>query len=193
MVDANFPESLSRVLKHEGGYTNDPQDRGGPTNWGITIEDARMYWKPNATASDVRAMPLEIAKGIYRTKYWDRMKCDQLPSGVDYCTFDYGVNSGVNRALRILGLYQNKEPAALIEAMCDERLAFLQSLHTWPTFGKGWARRVADVRQFSLVLAQTGGPVPAPLPPDIPVPEPIPQKTFWQYLFEFIINLFRRK
>ena len=75
---------------------------GGPTNWGITIHDARAYWKEDATAADVRNMPVEVAKDIYRSKYWDAMRCDELPAGVDYAVFDYGVNSGIGRAGKVL-------------------------------------------------------------------------------------------
>src|SRR5262245_60459519 len=102
MAKATYEEALSRLLAHEGGYTNHPSDPGGPTNFGITLADYRMYVKPDATASDVRAMKLDEAKTIYKTKYWDALCCNDLPSGVDYAVFDYGVNSGVNRAAKML-------------------------------------------------------------------------------------------
>ena len=185
----NYPEALRLVLKHEGGYTNDAEDPGGPTNWGITIYDARSYWKPGATAADVKAMPLEVAKQIYKSKYWDRMECDRLPSGVDYCVFDYGVNSGVGRAVPIYGKFKSLPVAQCINAICDERLHFLQGLKTWPTFGKGWSRRVTEVRAASLAMAQ------AVTPPDIPAPqpqpEPVPSRNIWLAIIEFFISLFR--
>ena len=154
---------------HEGGYTNDTRDPGGPTNFGITILDYRKYVNPNATAADVRAMPIDDAKSIYRQRYWDAQRCDDLPSGVDYAVFDYGVNSGIGRAgkvlRRVIGLEPGKIDAdviaavqaadarALISEICAERLKFLQSLRTWKTFGAGWARRVADVRRTAFSLA----------------------------------------
>jgi lysozyme family protein len=98
----NFEESLRRVLAHEGGYGNHPSDPGGATNWGITIADARMYWKRDATPDDVKAMPRDVAKRIYKAQYWDKMRCDELPSGVDYAVFDFGVNSGVSRSIKYL-------------------------------------------------------------------------------------------
>ncbi len=111
MTARNFDEALRRVLREEGGYTAHPSDPGGPTNFGITIHDARKYWKSSATADDVKALPLEVAKWIYRHKYWDAMRCDELPDGIDYCVFDYGVNSGIGRApkvlRRVLGLPDN--------------------------------------------------------------------------------------
>src|SRR3954467_3513146 len=102
MTASSYDEALRRVLVHEGGYSNHPSDPGGPTNWGITIHDARAYWKKEATAADVRSMPVDVAKDIYRSKYWDAMCCDNLPTGVDYAVFDYGVNSGIARAARVL-------------------------------------------------------------------------------------------
>ena len=100
MTASSYDEALRRVLVHEGGYSNHPSDPGGPTNWGITIHDARAYWKKEATTADVRSMPVHVAKDIYRSKYWDAMCCDNLPAGVDYALFDYGVNSGIARAAR---------------------------------------------------------------------------------------------
>jgi hypothetical protein len=68
-IAADYGPSLRELLGHEGGYDNDPDDPGGPTNYGTTIYDARKYWKADATAEDVRNMPLDVAKDIYRTKY----------------------------------------------------------------------------------------------------------------------------
>src|SRR5512143_1828683 len=72
----NYDACLTRVLRDEGGYSNDAHDPGGPTNFGITIWDYRRYINPHATAKDVRDMKLADAKTIYRERYWDAMKCD---------------------------------------------------------------------------------------------------------------------
>jgi len=180
MATRNYEEALRRCLAHEGGYTNDRADPGGPTNWGITIHDARKYWKPNATAADVRAMPLAIAKNIYRQRYWDIQKCDQLPSGVDYTIFDYGVNSGIGRSgkvlRRVLGMSDathvvtpevlaacaKRDPNQLVRAINGERINFLHRLRTWPVFGKGWGRRVAEVQAVSLAMIAKAGPIAVP-------------------------------
>ncbi len=171
MAASSYDECLRRLLIHEGGYTNHPADPGGPTNFGITIADYRRYVKPSAAAADVKAMKLDEAKAIYRAKYWDAQRCDELPAGVDDTVFDYGVNSGIGRSgkvlRRVLGLSDansavtdeviaalgKRDPKAVITAINDERLAFLKSLKTWPVFGAGWARRVEEVRAFSLGLA----------------------------------------
>ena len=171
MAASSYDEALARLLVHEGGYSNHPSDPGGPTNWGITIFDARAYWKKDATAADVRDMPVEVAKDIYRSKYWCALRCDDLPAGVDYAAFDYGVNSGIGRSGRVLrrvlgvsdetGAVTDEVVAAakrctaaiVIDAICDERLAFLQGLRTWSTFGNGWGRRVREVRAAALSLS----------------------------------------
>jgi lysozyme family protein len=174
MSASSYDAALARVLAHEGGYTNHPDDPGGPTNFGITISDYRKYVKPDASAADVRAMALDEAKAIYRAKYWDALCCDALSPGLDYAVFDYGVNSGIGRAAKVLqrtldvaqdgvigpvtlAAAKKGTAAVLIEAICVERLRFLQSLRTWRVFGKGWGRRVADVKETALIMAQQGG------------------------------------
>lgn len=178
-VPASYDRAIANVLKSEGGYTNDRADPGGPTNWGITIYDARKYWRPGATAADVRAMPLSVAKQIYRDRYWAAVRADELCAGLDYTVFDYAVNSGVGRAGKVLRRV-TRQPTTdwhvtdevitatrrdgpfalpcseLIEDINAERLRFLKSLHTWPTFGHGWGRRVASVRAISLAMAGAG-------------------------------------
>jgi len=194
MAASSYDAALARLLVHEGGYTNDSSDPGGPTKFGITIYDYRKYVKPNATAADVRAMKLEEAKAIYRSKYWDAQRCDELPAGIDYAVFDYGVNSGVGRSGKVLrrcvkladassavseaviAAARAADAKTLIVGICDERLRFLKSLRTWPAFGKGWGRRVAEVKAFALHLAgeaQTAAdvaPAPAPVVPPPPLP-----------------------
>ncbi len=174
MAAKTYDDALKRVLVHEGGYTNHPSDPGGATNFGITIADYRRYVKPNATASDVRTMTLAQAKAIYRAQYWNALRCDDLAAGIDYALFDFGVNSGVSRAAkflqRILGLPEDgrmsdglvrasnsRDAADLVRRLCDDRLAFLRSLKTWPVFGKGWGRRVAEVRAAALAMASGTG------------------------------------
>ncbi|MDI3471086.1 MAG: SECRETION ACTIVATOR PROTEIN [Pseudolabrys sp.] len=170
MSSSSYGAALARVLAHEGGYTDDPRDPGGPTNFGITIADYRRYAKPSATAADVAAMPLADAKAIYRAHYWTPLRCDDLPAGLDYAVFDYGVNSGISRAARSLQRIAGADgdgiigaatlaavraiPAeALIASLCDERLCFLRSLRTWPAFGRGWGRRVAEVKAAAIAMA----------------------------------------
>lgn len=171
-MQQNYAQALDELLRHEGGYTNNPHDPGGPTNFGITIYDYRKYINRAGTARDVRRMTVDQAKAIYRAKYWDAQRCDDLPSGVDYAIFDYGVNSGIGRSGRVLrhllklppgttinsavvAEAQKHKPAELVNQICDERLRFLQSLHTWPVFGRGWTRRVKECRALAFKMART--------------------------------------
>jgi lysozyme family protein len=171
MAASTYDEALRRLLIHEGGYSNHPSDPGGATNFGITIYDYRRYVNAGASAADVKAMKVEDAKSIYRAKYWNAMRCDELPAGLDYAVFDYGVNSGIGRSGKVLrrllklsdassmvsdeviAAVRRTDAASLVAALCEERLAFLQSLKTWPVFGKGWGRRVAEVRTAALAMA----------------------------------------
>lgn len=182
MAASTYGEALRRLLAHEGGYTNHPSDPGGATNFGITIHDYRKYVKPDAGAADVRAMRLDEAKVIYRSKYWDAQRCDELPAGVDYAVFDYGVNSGIGRSGKVLrrvlhlddashrvtdaviAAAKARDPAELVVAICDERIAFLKRLKTWPVFGAGWGRRVAEVRRVALAMTQASSIQPSPPP-----------------------------
>jgi lysozyme family protein len=163
------------VLTHEGGYTNHPADKGGPTNFGITIHDYRKYVNPRGTARDVRDMPLSTAKKIYRSKYWDIQRCDDLPAGIDYLIFDYGVHSGIGRSgkvlRRLVGISDSthtitdqviaatakRDPIMLIDAICNERMRYLKKLSNWSVFGRGWARRVNETRANARAMAMGQG------------------------------------
>src|SRR5947209_3720885 len=165
-----YAESIGRLLISEGGYVNHPSDPGGPTNFGVTLRDYRRYVRADATADDVRGMKVEDAQAIYHEKYWNAMCGDMLPAGLDYCVFDYAVNLGTSRApkvlQRILGIpitgcmdemtlaaTRERDAHSVVQAMCDERLRFLQALKTWPVFGPGWSRRVGEVRVAALGMA----------------------------------------
>jgi lysozyme family protein len=157
MSAQTYDAAMVRVFADEGGYTNDPQDPGGATNWGITIFDARKYWKADASPSDVKAMPKSVAVGIYRKHYADPLRYDDLPAGFDYSVLDAGINSGVARAVPWAGkaLRQPVKTIAdvvpmaqgatdkvdLIQRYWAIRLAFLQGLPTWSHFARGWGRR----------------------------------------------------
>ena len=178
MVASNYDAALARVLKHEGGYSNHPSDPGGATNYGITIANYARFKGRAVTATEMRAMPLSDAKAIYKASYWNALRCDELPAGLDYAAFDYGVNSGPSRAAkvlqRLLGLsasgtmaneviaaVNNTSPSTLVAKLCDERMVFLKSLKTWPVFGAGWGRRVSEVRRDALVMAKGETVTPA--------------------------------
>jgi len=168
-VNTNFDKSLAELLKHEGGYVNHPSDPGGRTNLGVT-QDVWEDWIDRAVSEEnMRALtPAKVAP-LYKELYWDRIKADKLPSGVDYVVFDAAVNSGASRAAKwlqttvaavadgaigeqTLKLVMLTNPLMLIDKYSSNRLAFLQRLATWPTFGKGWERRVEEVRVTALKM-----------------------------------------
>ena len=117
----------------------------------------------------MKALTVEDVKPLYKKNYWDRVRGDDLPTGVDYSVFDIAVNSGVSRAIKFLqaacGVTQDgaigpatlaavaqQNPRELATAVCEKRLAFLQSLPTWNTFGRGWNKRVADVEETAFKM-----------------------------------------
>lgn len=188
MVASTYGEALKRVLIHEGGNDDDPADPGGRTSRGITKTDWNNWRATHpGLPSDVWAAPQASIVAIYREKYWDKEDCDELPAGLDYCVFDYGVNSGTGRSSKVLQrlvganpdgeigpdtikAVKARDPKVVITAICDERLAFLHSLSTWPRFGGGWGRRVADVRAASMAMAgATQAVIPSPAPAAIGV------------------------
>lgn len=156
-MKSNYNYIITEILKSEGGYSNHPSDKGGPTNYGITIANYRKYIKPRATAKDVENMNIEDAKKIYKEIYWNKVNGDSLPSGVDYTVMDYGVHSGYGRANQIYNKFKDlKDPVKIINAICDERLAFMKRIRggvDWKVFGRGWNDRLNRVRKGSLTLA----------------------------------------
>lgn len=195
-MQRNFSRALAAVLKHEGGFVNHPRDPGGATNKGITIATFRRYVKRSGTVAELKAISdADVAK-VYRKHYWDKVRADELPGGLDYAVFDYAVNSGPGRAVKhlqeVLGVKQDGvigpvtiaaafQAPGPITALCDRRMRFLRSLKTWPTFGRGWSSRVLGVRTLASELAHAT-PTPASRPSPLPTqPEPVsppqPQPT----------------
>ena len=162
----NYPQALKQVLKYEGGYVDHPKDPGGPTNKGVT-QAVYDNWRKsqNLSIQSVRAIADSEVAAIYKNLYWDRISGDLLPSGVDFAVFDFAVNSGVSRAAKtlqsVVGVTQDGVIGpATIQAtktyiamtVTNKRLAFMQSLSIWSTFGKGWSARIADVKNQILSL-----------------------------------------
>lgn len=164
----NFAKALAQVLKYEGYYSDHPKDPGGATMRGVTqaVYDAWRKTAKQPTQSVRYISDLEIA-AIYREQYWNKISGDDLPDGIDFAVFDFAVNSGVSRAARTLqGVVGTKQdgqigPATLqatktyvAMAVTNKRLAFMQSLSIWSTFGKGWSARIADVKAQIIALTK---------------------------------------
>ena len=97
-MQANYNKCLETILHHEGGYVNHPKDPGGETNLGVT---KRVYLEHGGT-KDMKDLLVEDVAPIYKKGYWDKMKGDDLPSGLDLCVFDFGVNAGPGRSAKYL-------------------------------------------------------------------------------------------
>jgi lysozyme family protein len=170
-VRENFAQSLAYVLQSEGGYVDDPQDPGGATNFGITQQVYDDWRKSHGlNQQSVRDIDPNERDAIYNANYWKPISGDDLPSGVDYATFDFAVNSGVNRAARFLqkavGVAEDGDigpvtlnavadvpPLILIRSLCNTRLQFLQTLPNFARFGNGWTARINDVRAQAGAMA----------------------------------------
>ena len=132
---SNFDECLKIILHHEGGYVNHPKDPGGETNLGVT----KRVYEEFGGEKDMRDLTVEDVAPIYKKGYWDRVKGDSLPEGLDLCVFDFGVNAeGVESAI---GDYQ------------DARQSYYEKLSTFDTFGRGWTRRVKETTSEAYKMA----------------------------------------
>lgn len=171
-----FDICLSITLAYEGGWSDHPSDPGGATMKGVTLATFRRYY-PGATKADLRAITDAQVSRIYREGYWNVVRGDDLPAGVDLAVFDAAVNSGPMRAAKwlqgVVGVSQDgvigpktltatkaHAAALVVGRFCDARLAFLRGLSTWPTFGKGWERRVYDTCTRGIIMAETFAPPP---------------------------------
>lgn len=148
-----FDTAFDRLMGHEGGYVNHPDDPGGETKWGIS---KRSY--PNVDIANLTRLD---AKKIYQRDYWDKIHAHEMYDGVAFQGLDFAINSGIETSVRKLQLavkvaddgYWGPITKAAIAAMSESdvimrfvafRLKFWTSLSTWPTFGRGWANRAAD-------------------------------------------------
>jgi lysozyme family protein len=170
-MQSNFDVCLEKMLAHEGGYVDHPKDPGGRTNLGVTQRVWEEWIGHGVDEKQMRVLTPLMVKPLYKRKYWDAVRADDLVAGVDYCVFDVAVNSGPGRAIKFLqscvGVTPDggfgpltlaavkdseEDPTRLIELYCAKRLEFLQSLKTFETFGKGWSRRVAEVKDAALKM-----------------------------------------
>jgi len=165
----DFDRSLPRILVYEGGKVDDPQDPGGRTAYGITQAVYTAYRASKGLPSeDVFDIDQPTVADIYKTRYWNAVRGDDLPPGLNFAVFDAAVNSGVGRAIEWLqaalgvgvdGIIGDKTLQAIaavgpvdvvIEDLCSRRLGSLKRLKTWGRYGKGWSARIANVQKTAL-------------------------------------------
>jgi lysozyme family protein len=163
-MNSNWDFSFKNLIQHEGGFSNYAADPGGRTNFGVTQEVWEDWVGRLVSEDEIRNLTPEKVEPLYKEMYWDKLMCDRLPPGVDYCVFDASVNSGTFRAAKWLqltigakqdGVIGNltinlaslTNPQMTIDKFCATRLEFLKSLSNWPSFGNGWERRIHEVQE----------------------------------------------
>ena len=171
----NFDACFTELLKHEGGYVNHPADPGGRTNLGVTQRVYEEWVGYPVSEKIMRGLTPDHVRALYRVKYWDRVKGDELPDGLDLCVFDFGVNAGPSRAKRYLQMLVGAKPDGIIgpntmQALKDKAAAvgakelvrgysdlrhqYYRKLRHFKTFGRGWTRRVNEVQEVALHMAK---------------------------------------
>lgn len=181
MAKGNFAACHAVTSGWEGGWSNHDADPGGATMYGITVGTLSKWRGRKVPKAEVKALTRSEAEQIYKAWYWDKVKADELPAGVDLVIYDYAVNSGPSRAAKALqravGVKQDGaigpvtlaavrkvDPVEIVETVCAQRLAFLRRLGTWGDFGKGWSNRVNDVLFKGVKMASRGSKIPTPSP-----------------------------
>ena len=170
-MQSNWPQSFRLMLASEGGFSNHPSDPGGMTNLGVTKATWENWVGRESDEAEMRGLTPEKVEPLYKKKYFDAVRGDELPMGLDYLMFDFAVNAGAGRAIKTLqtavgvtpdggfgpmtmAAVQAVNPVDLIERFSQAKEDFYRSLTTFATFGKGWLNRVADVKvKASAMLA----------------------------------------
>ena len=183
-----FQTALARVLAHEGGFSMHPNDPGGATKYGITIGVLGEWRGRVASVDDVKALTKSEAAEIYRARYWNACRCDDLPAGVSYAVFDCAVNQGVGRAARFLqqscgvavdgfigpvtiAAARAADPGLLLSEFSARRMhAYGNLASLFRTFGLGWSRRLLTAHSFALADLSRGKPLATDAAPALPSP-----------------------
>ena len=165
----NFDDALKAILKHEGGFVNHPKDPGGMTNLGVTKKVWEAWVGHAVDEMAMRALTPEVVGPMYKKKYWDAVKADDLPAGLDYLMFDFAINAGPNRAIKTMqkaigtnpdgaigpktmAALKAADPTDLIAKFSIEKELFYKALPTFATFGKGWLRRVDESKSHAATM-----------------------------------------
>lgn len=162
----NWNQAFRLMLVSEGGYVNNPADPGGMTNLGVTKATWENWVGRESDEAEMRGLTPEKVEPLYKKKYWDAVRGDELPTGISYLLLDFAVNAGVGRSIKTLqtavgvtpdggfgsitmAAVQAVDPVELIERFSQAKEDFYRSLTTFSTFGTGWLNRVADVKQHA--------------------------------------------
>lgn len=158
------------ILSWEGGYVNDPNDKGGPTNKGITLTTFQSVYGKNKTITDLKNMSTEQWWTIFKTKYWDRYKADQIKDEwIKYILVDWLWGSGkwaIIKVQQLLGLpadgivgdktikaINDKDPKELFKSIWHLRENYLKSISKGSNskFLNGWLRRLNGIQYGKLI------------------------------------------
>ena len=162
-MQSNWKRSFELMLQSEGGFANHPSDPGGMTNLGVTKATWENWVGRPSDEAEMRGLTPEKVEPMYKKKFWDAVRGDELPPGISYLCFDFAVNAGAGRSIKTLqtavgvtpdggfgpmtmAAVQAVDPVELIERFSQAKEDFYRSLNTFATFGKGWLNRVADVK-----------------------------------------------
>ena len=169
----NYDDCLSEILHHEGGYVNHPKDPGGITNRGVTKAVYDKWIGRESSVQEMKDLTEDDVAPIYKKNYWDRLKCDDLPDGLDLCVFDFGVNAGPGRSAKYLqkmigttvdggigpntlrAVHNYVEEVGLkgaIQEFQTRRQSYYEKLSTFETFGRGWTRRVVATTESAIEM-----------------------------------------
>jgi lysozyme family protein len=171
----NFDICLAFTLREEGGYVDDPADPGGATNMGVTLATYRQWSDdPSLGPTQVEDMSERTARAIYRSLYWNPLRADALPTGVDLSVFDMGVNAGIWGSARLLqgalgftgeevdgcigpetlAATDKFDPRSLVNDLAKRQAAYYRSLSDFPSFGTGWLNRTEARRNAALAMIE---------------------------------------
>lgn len=160
----NFKNSFALVLKHEGGYVNHPADPGGMTNLGVTKRAWEEYVGRPVDEQTMRSLTPLIVEPFYKQRYWDAVRGDELPKGIDYLMFDFAVNAGPRRAILTLQETLNinadgiigpitlkkvneADSKKLVNDYSNKKERFYRGLSRFNVFGVGWLNRATEAKE----------------------------------------------
>lgn len=165
----NFEKCLEMLLHHEGGYVHHPEDPGGETNLGVTRAVFEQWKGSQVVDGEMKGLTAEDVAPIYKKNYWDRVRGDDLESGLDWCAFDWAVNSGSGRVSKVIQRFvsaktdgaigpktlqaiSNHDAGDIIEYVYQQRQKFYEGLKTFEHFGRGWTRRNQETLKTALEM-----------------------------------------
>jgi lysozyme family protein len=165
----NFPACVQFSLVQEGGFTDTLDDGEIATNHGITMDELSAVLGRQATVDDVRNLTTAQAEAIYLPRYWCPISGDKLPTGVDLCVFDFGINCGPETSAKRLQALIGTEidgiigpvtlarlathnTAMVISTLTISHQAFYRSLPGYSEFGLGWISRTRRCQMASLAM-----------------------------------------